>query len=302
MAEVFAEVFTLKSLFTLLMLIFLQAVLGFDNLLYISIESKRVVEDRQQYVRRLGIFIAIFLRIALLFVIYFAIRSLQSTVFTIPLKGYLTGEFSIHSLIVLGGGAFIIYTAIKEIHHMLSIEHIEHEGKHEKKRTVGTAITWIVVMNLVFSFDSILSAIALTGASHEEGRTVEEAMYSNFYSPLVVMTIAIGISGALMILLADHVANFLRKNRMFEILGLFVLFIVGIMLLTDGGHLAHVKIWGGEVNKMNSSTFYFVIIVLVLIDLAQGRYQKKLALQREREVETLLAESKESGKEKQKPA
>jgi predicted tellurium resistance membrane protein TerC len=280
-----AEIFSLQSLFTLVMLVALQAVLGFDNLLYISIESKRVEEDKQSYVRKLGIALAIILRIALLFVIYFAIRYLQDPIFDLHWRGILEASFSVHSLIVLGGGIFIIYTAFKEIHHMIAVEHIEKEGEAEKKRSLGTAIFWIVIMNLVFSFDSILSAIALTGSSHTETNKVEEAMYSNIYSPLIVMAIAVIISGVLMILLADHVANFLRKNRMYEILGLFVLFIVGVMLVTDGGHLAHMELWGSEVTKMTNTTFYFVIAILVIVDIAQGRYQKKLALQRAHETD-----------------
>jgi len=280
-----AELFSLQSLFTLVMLVALQAVLGFDNLLYISIESKRVEEDKQSYVRKLGIALAIILRIALLFVIYFAIRYLQDPIFDLHWRGILEASFSVHSLIVLGGGIFIIYTAFKEIHHMIAVEHIEKEGESEKKRSMGTAIFWIVIMNLVFSFDSILSAIALTGSSHTETNKVEEAMYSNIYSPLIVMAIAVIISGVLMILLADHVANFLRKNRMYEILGLFVLFIVGVMLVTDGGHLAHMELWGSEVTKMTNTTFYFVIAILVIVDIVQGRYQKKLALQRAHEAD-----------------
>ena len=283
-----AEIFSIQSLLTLAMLILLQAVLGFDNLLYISIESKRVDPDKQPYVRRLGIFLAIFLRITLLFIIYFAIRYLQEPLSftTIHWEGYFEGAFSVHSLIVLGGGGFIIYTAIKEIHHMIAVEHIEHDSDAKsQKRKIGKAIFWIVVMNLVFSFDSILSAIALTGSSHKEGHSVETPMYEHFFSPLIVMAIAIVLSGILMILLADRVAEFLKKNRMYEILGLFVLFIVGVMLVTDGGHLAHVKIWGNEVTKMTNTTFYFVIIVLVIVDVVQGRYQKKLAAQRKLEVD-----------------
>jgi predicted tellurium resistance membrane protein TerC len=90
------------------------------------------------------------------------------------------------------------------------------------------------------------------------------------------MAAAIVISGILMILLADEVSAFLQKNRMYEVLGLFVLMIVGIMLLTEGGHLAHLKLFSKEIVPMSKTTFYFVISILVLIDLVQGRYQRKL--------------------------
>jgi predicted tellurium resistance membrane protein TerC len=79
-----------------------------------------------------------------------------------------------------------------------------------------------------------------------------------------------------MILLADHVSVFLQKNRMYEVLGLFILLIVGVMLLSEGGHLAHLKFFGNPVTPMTKTTFYFVIGVLVVSDIAQSRYQKKL--------------------------
>ncbi|MCA8967969.1 MAG: tellurium resistance protein TerC, partial [Planctomycetes bacterium] len=155
------DLFTVENLFTLAMLVFLQAVLGFDNLLYISIESKRVPEDKQQLVRRLGSVLAIFLRIGLLFAVVNLIGAFQDPFFSPHIGELFAAKFNIHSVIVLAGGVFIIYTAFKEITHMLSM----HEpGAHseEAHRSVPVAVAWIVAMNLVFSFDSILSAIALT--------------------------------------------------------------------------------------------------------------------------------------------
>ena len=252
-----SELFTIENLATLAMLTALQAVLGFDNLLYISIESKRVEATQQARVRRIGIGLAIGLRIALLFVLMSAIQYFQDPFAGIHIKGIVEGSFNIHSLIVLVGGIFIIYTAIKEIYHMVSVDDLGHEGDSKSKRSVAGAITWIVLMNLVFSFDSILSAIALTDV-------------------FLVMATAIVISGVLMIWLADHVSEFLEQNRMYEVLGLFVLLIVGILLLSEGGHLAHLAFFGYAVEPMAKSTFYFVIGVLVIVDIIQGRYQKKL--------------------------
>lgn len=261
-----SDIFTLGNLGTLLMLIMLQAVLGFDNLLYISLESKKVEESKRNRVRVLGIAMAIVLRIGLLFLLMKLIKLFEEPVLDINLFGdRIQSHFSGHSLIVLFGGAFIIYTAMKEIWHMISHESLDDEkGVERKNKSANRVIAMIVVMNLVFSFDSILSAMALT--SHIGNETTE----------LVLMSIAIVGSGILMILLANRVARFLEKNRMFEVLGLFVLFIVGIMLLTEGGHLAHMKFWGNEITPMSKTTFYFVIVVLVLVDIVQSRYQKKI--------------------------
>ena len=96
---------------------------------------------------------------------------------------------------------------------------------------------------------------------------------------MVVMSLAIVFSGIMMIWMADHVSEFLKKNRLFEVLGLFILFIVGIMLVSEGGHLAHVQLLGHPVEPMAKSTFYFVLIVLVVVDVVQGRYQRKLFAQ-----------------------
>ena len=90
------------------------------------------------------------------------------------------------------------------------------------------------------------------------------------------MAIAIVISGLLMLILADRISTFLAKNRMYEVLGLFILFIVGIMLITEGGHLAHIKLFGEEIVPMSKTTFYFVLGILVIVDVVQGKYQKKL--------------------------
>jgi len=91
------------------------------------------------------------------------------------------------------------------------------------------------------------------------------------------MATAIIIGGILMIWLADSVSTFLKRNRMYEVLGLFVLFVVGIMLITEGGHLAHLEIAGTKITVMNKVTFYFIITIMVLIDVVQGRYQRKIS-------------------------
>lgn len=250
------ELLTLHNLFTLLMLTLLQAVLGFDNLLYVSLESKRAPIDQQAKVRRLGIGMAVVLRILLLFVVLRVVSSFQDPLFSFHWRDVVEGSFNLHSLIVLAGGAFIIYTAMKEIWHMMAVQDLREDDRAPKSS--GWVIASIVLMNIVFSFDSILSAMALTDV-------------------FAVMAIAIVIGGVLMIWLSDRVAAFLQKNRMYEVLGLFVLFVVGIMLVTEGGHLGHLAFFGHEIYPMTKATFYFVIAVLVLTDVVQGRYQHKLS-------------------------
>lgn len=264
----------LENIFTLLMLVLLQAVLGFDNLLYISLESKKAPEADQKRVRKVGILIAIVLRIVLLFVLVSIIDFFQEpfSFLTGGIGEILHFAFNGHSLIVLAGGGFIIYTAIKEIWHMISIQDLSHDVEGGKsKKTANAVVTSIVIMNLVFSFDSILAAIGLTS-------TIE-----NTTTAFIIMAIAIVCSGLLMLVLADKISVFLAKNRMYEVLGLFILFIVGIMLVTEGGHLAHLELFGNEIVPMSKTTFYFVLVVLIIVDVVQGRYQKKLIAEKKAE-------------------
>jgi predicted tellurium resistance membrane protein TerC len=248
------ELFTIENLFTLLMLVLLQAVLGLDNLLYIALESKRAELNQQIRVRRIGIYGAIILRIILLFILIEVISYFQNALFKIDLS-FFSGSFNLHSLIVLFGGIFIIYTATSEIVHMLNMDSADNQER--KPKSTNAIIFSIILMNLIFSFDSILAAIALTEV-------------------FALMVIAIIIGGLIMIFLADRVTEFLKKNRMFEVLGLFILFIVGIMLLSEGGHLGHMHLFGNAITPMSKTTFYFVIFVLILIDIVQNKYQKNL--------------------------
>jgi len=248
--------FTIENLMTLGMLVMLQAVLGFDNLLYIIIESKRVEAARQSKLRKTGIWMAVVFRLLLLFLLIKVLSYFTEPMFSIAWQGVIEGTFNLRAVVILLGGVFIIYTATKEILHMLYMEE-SMQAKDTPQSSFGKALFLIVTMNVVFSFDSILSAMALT---------------ENY----IVMATAILIGALLMVWLADTVADFLKRNRMFEVLGLFILLIVGVMLLTEGGHIAHLKFFGHDIVQMNKATFYFVIVVLVLTDIVQSRYSKKL--------------------------
>ncbi|MBT8484934.1 MAG: tellurium resistance protein TerC [Phycisphaerae bacterium] len=259
----------LGNLGDLAVLIFLQLVLGFDNLLYISIESKRAPAAKQAAVRRIGIIVAGALRVILLFVMVKAVTALEAPFFGIHWTGVLEGEFNFAALVFLLGGGFIMYTAVREIMHMLAIDDLEHE-KAGGAKSAGKVVALIVLMNLIFSFDSILSAMAITMV-------------------FAVLTVAILVSVVLMLVAADHVAGFLQKHRKYEVLGLFILLIVGVVLLGEGGHVAHLKLFGYQVEAMSKTTFYFAIAVLFIVDILQSGYQKKLAAEREANIDQATA-------------
>jgi len=198
------DLLTIENLGNLVMLCFLQAVLGFDNLLYISIESQRAPVAQQAAVRKWGILIAVALRIVLLFVIIRLLDAMSEPFFILQWEGVLTGAVNFATLVFIIGGIFIMYTAVKEIGHMLSIEHLDTDVEAKSGKSAVQVVMLIVIMNLIFSFDSVLSALAITDV-------------------FVILATAIILSGIAMLLLADTVTRFLEANRMYEVLGLFIL-------------------------------------------------------------------------------
>lgn len=267
-----ADILTFDNLSDLIVLIFLQAVLGFDNLLYISIESQRAPAANQKSVRYWGIIIAVALRIVLLFVMLQLIEALKTPFYIFDFPGIITGGVNFATVIFVFGGVFIMYTAVREISHMLTIEKLDTATSSKTGKTATQVVIMIVLMNLIFSFDSILSALAITKV-------------------FVVLTIAIVVSGLAMLALANTVTEFLQRNRMYEVLGLFILLIVGVVLLGEAGpaaaHAMHqddlqLKFFGHAVIPMSKSTFYFSIVVLVLVEVVQTGYQRKLAVERAR--------------------
>ena len=265
-----ADLLTVENLGNLLMLCFLQAVLGFDNLLYISIESQRAPVAQQKAVRFWGIIIAVALRVILLFVMIRLIDAMAEPFFVFNQPGLIEGGVNFATCVFIIGGIFIMYTAVKEISHMLTIEHLDTDVSDKSGKSAVRVVMLIVIMNLIFSFDSVLSALAITDV-------------------FPVLAIAIILSGLAMLLLADGVTRFLEQNRMYEVLGLFILLIVGVVLLGEAGqaaaHAMHddtlaLKFFGYEVVPMSKTTFYFSVVVLVAVEVIQSGYSRKLNAER----------------------
>lgn len=264
------DLLTFENLGNLLMLCFLQAVLGFDNLLYISIESQRAPVAHQAAVRKWGIILAVALRIILLFVMIRLIDALAEPFLILDWEGVITGGVNFATLVFIIGGIFIIYTAVKEIGHMLAIEDLNTDVEGKSGKSAARVVGLIVLMNLIFSFDSVLSALAITDV-------------------FVILATSIILSGLAMLVLADRVTEFLEKNRMYEVLGLFILLIVGIVLLGESGqaaaHAMHdpdlaLRFFGYEVIPMSKTTFYFSVLVLVAVEVIQSGYTRKLNAER----------------------
>jgi predicted tellurium resistance membrane protein TerC len=153
---------------------------------------------------------------------------------------------------------------------MLAIEHLDTDIEGKSGKSAAQVVMLIVFMNLIFSFDSVLSALAITDV-------------------FIILATAIILSGVAMLLLADTVTEFLEANRMYEVLGLFILLIVGIVLLGEAGqaasHAMHdpdlaLRFFGYEVIPMSKTTFYFSVIVLVAVEIIQSGYTRKLSAER----------------------
>ena len=153
---------------------------------------------------------------------------------------------------------------------MLTVEKLDTDMAGNSGKSATQVIMLIVTMNLIFSFDSVLSALAITDV-------------------FPILAFAIILSGLAMLVLADGVTRFLEKNRMYEVLGLFILLIVGVVLLGESGqaaaHAMHddslaLRFFGYEVVPMSKTTFYFSVIVLVAVEVIQSGYTRKLNAER----------------------
>ncbi|WP_299150672.1 tellurium resistance protein TerC [uncultured Tateyamaria sp.] len=265
-----ADLLTIENLGNLVMLCFLQAVLGFDNLLYISIESQRAPVAQQAAVRRWGIILAVVLRVILLFTMIQLIDAMAEPFAILNWEGVITGGVNFATCVFVFGGIFIMYTAVKEIGHMLTVHDLSTDVAAKSGKSATQVVMLIVLMNLIFSFDSVLSALAITDV-------------------FIILATAILLSGLAMLVLADGVTRFLEKNRMYEVLGLFILLIVGVVLLGEAGqaaaHAMHddslaLRIFGYEVIPMSKTTFYFSVLVLVAVEVIQSGYTRKLNAER----------------------
>lgn len=207
----------------LLTLLVMEIVLGIDNLIFISILSNKLPESQRQKARRIGIFLALFMRLALLSTIAWLV-GLTAPVLDLGLEG-ATGpmgeptfetRLSWRDIILIAGGLFLLWKATKEIHHVAdpqSDDGVFDTGR--KALTFGAVIAQILLLDLVFSIDSILTAVGMT-------------------DHLPVMVIAVVVAVVVMLVAADPLANFIRDNPTVVMLALGFLLMIGAVLIADG--------------------------------------------------------------------
>lgn len=240
---------------SLLTLTFLEIVLGVDNIIFITIASNKLEEKDQPRARNIGLILAMALRVLLLFGISYLI-AMQAPWIEIN-ASWIEAGFSGQSLILMAGGVFLLYKATSEIHHKLEgPEHQAEPGAKKASSTLGNAIVQITLINIVFSFDSILTAVGLTDS-------------------LFIMVVAVVVSILIMMLFAGPVGRFVNEHPTIQILGLAFLILIGFMLIAEGAHLAHLKIGKSEVGTVPKGYLYFAIAFSLFVEFLNMRLRKR---------------------------
>ncbi|WP_353077477.1 TerC family protein [Flavobacterium sp.] len=248
----------------LLTLTFLEIILGIDNIVFLSIVSGKLRTEDQPKARRIGLLLAMAFRIVLLFGITW-VMSLKKSFFDFDL-GFFSGGISGQSLIIFGGGLFLLYKSVSEIHHKLEGEDETASGK--ASNTLGAAILQIALLNIVFSFDSILTAIGLVSAA-------EPPVGFGAAGAIEIMIMAIIISIIIMMIFAGPVSKFVNNHPTIQILGLSFLILIGVMLLAEGSHLANFKFFGGEtVHSIPKGYLYFSIFFSLFVEFLNLKMKK----------------------------
>lgn len=249
----------------LLTLTFLEIILGIDNIVFLSIVSGKLKEEDQPKARRIGLLLAMAFRIVLLFGITWVL-SLQDVLFHFDL-GFLSAGVTGQSIIIFGGGLFLLYKSVSEIHHKLEGEEDSESGK--ASNTLSAAIIQIAALNLVFSFDSILTAVGLISMKEpSEGGF-------GYDGALGIMILSIIISIIIMMIFAGPVSKFVNQHPTIQILGLSFLILIGVMLLAEGSHMAHFKFFGGsEVTTIPKGYLYFSIFFSLFVEFLNLRMKK----------------------------
>ena len=244
-----------EAIVPLLSLIALEVILGIDNIIFISILADKLPEHQRDKLRYWGIGLAMLMRIGLLAAIAWILK-LDKTLFTM-----FDVDFSGKGLILIAGGLFLIYKSTKEIH-----EKVDEKGQEEKEMKKSAAKSFqgvllqIIMIDLVFSFDSILTAVGMTNG-------VEGALY--------IMITAVIISVLIMMQFAVPVGTFVNNHPSIQILGLSFLILIGFMLITESAHLSNALIFGGHVTPVQKGYLYFAISFSLFVEFLNMKVDKK---------------------------
>jgi len=236
----------------------LQIVLGIDNIIFISIAASKLKDDIRKKAINIGMIIAMVLRILLLFAIS-ALTALNKPFYSINSDWFninVTGQ----AVILFIGGLFLLYKSVDEIHEKIEgIEHNESENPQPKATSFANAIVQISIINVVFSFDSILTAVGMT---------------NGIEGSLTIMVIAVVISVIIMVLFANPVSNYVSKHPTIQMLGLSFLILIGFMLIAEAAHMSNTSFFGSHVGKIPKGYLYFTIAFSLALEFINMKVRK----------------------------
>lgn len=248
---------TPEAWISLITLLFLEIVLGVDNLVFIAITTDRLPAEKQHLGRKIGLLGALFMRILFLCFASFLVH-MTTPLFTIPfieIHGEPMG-FSVRDLVLLAGGIYLIYKGIDEIRSVLNLteEKEQHEPEvHRSAITLPQAVITIMIMDLVFSIDSVITAVGL--AQH-----------------LIIMILAVIIAVVLMMVFIDAISNFINQHTEIKILALVFIVMIGILLTLDGlGINSGIEVLDMHLEKL---MVYFAMVFSIILELIQMKYKK----------------------------
>ncbi|KJD33190.1 membrane protein [Tamlana sedimentorum] len=254
---------TTDAIMALLTLTFLEIILGIDNIVFISIAANKLPENQRSKATNIGLLLAMAQRIILLFFVSFLV-GLKEPFYTVNLTWFHAG-ISWQAVILFVGGIFLIYKSTSEIHE--KVEHPNHSEqnlKGKKMQSLKQAITQILIIDFIFSIDSILTAVGMTNGLHP-----------NHNYTLVLMIIAVVISIAIMIGFANPIRKFIDTHPSIQLLGLAFLILIGFMLITEAAHLSHTKLFANEVGAIPKGYLYFAIAFSLFIEFLNFKTTRK---------------------------
>ncbi|TAE21585.1 MAG: TerC family protein [Cytophagales bacterium] len=249
------QLFTAQNIVSLLTLTFLEIVLGIDNIIFISIAANKLARKDQGRARNIGLILAMIFRVALLFGISFLIA--LSEPFAHVDAGWFSAAFTGQAVILLIGGLFLIYKATTEIHHKLEgvSENQSQDTPTKEKATISGVVTQIAIINIVFSIDSILTAVGLT-------------------NNVPVMITAVVISVLIMMFFSGPVGRFVNEHPSIQMLGLAFLIMIGFMLVAEGAHLSEVVFFNAPIGTVPKGYLYFAIAFSLLVEFLNMKLRK----------------------------
>ena len=238
-------------------LTFLEVVLGVDNIIFISILSGRFPVEQRKKLMQIGLFLAMMMRVLLLMGLNWLTR-MQNTLIHFDSK-YFSSNISIQTLILLAGGLFLIYKSTHEIFEKVEMELEEDTTDKKHYFSFSRALFQIVLIDIVFSFDSILTAVGMTNG-------IPYALWIMIAAVVIAITIMIGF--------ADPVSRFVNKHPSLQILGLSFLLLIGFMLITEAASLSETVIMGSTISTIPKGYLYFAIAFSLGVEMLNMRIRK----------------------------